>query len=262
MPLIFQFNLPFGPHMTFAMLNTVKISFLDEGEGDAFLLVHGFGSTKEVNWVNTGWVKLLVASGYRVIAMDNRGHGESQKFHALEDYSLAKMAGDCVNLLDYLNIKKCHIMGYSMGARICAKLAMEQENRIDKVILAGNGYGMIDGAGDWTPVRDALLASSLSDVKDDRGRRFRAFADQTKSDHKALAACVMSVRELFSEAQFANLKNQVLVAIGTDDDIAGSAQPLVDLIPNAAFLPIPRRDHMRAVGDKVYMEGVLEFLDD
>lgn len=252
--------------MTIAKLNSVEISYLDEGEGEAFLLVHGFGSTKEVNWVNTGWVKLLVASGYRVIIMDNRGHGESQKFHALEDYSLAKMANDCANLLDYLNINKCHIMGYSMGARICSKLAMEQTREkagridIDKVILAGNGYGMIDGAGDWAPVRDALLAPSLADVTDDRGRRFRAFADQTKSDRKALAACVMSVRELFSEAQFASLKNPVLVAIGTEDDIAGSAMRLVDLIPNAKFLPIPGRDHMRAVGDKTYMQGVLEFL--
>lgn len=245
--------------MTIAKLSSAEISYLDEGEGTPFLLVHGFGSTKDVNWVNTGWVKLLVSSGYRVIAMDNRGHGKSQKFHALSDYSLGKMAQDCINLLDYLKIDECHIMGYSMGARICSKIAMQQGGRVDKVILAGNGYGMIDGAGDWTPVRDALLAPSLADVTDDRGRRFRAFADQTKSDHKALAACVMSVRELFTEAQFQNLKNQVLVAIGTDDDIAGSAQRLVDLMPNAQYLPIPNRDHMRAVGDKVFMQGVLSF---
>lgn len=247
--------------MSIAKLSSADISYLDEGDGIPFLLVHGFGSTKEVNWVNTGWMKLLVASGYRVIVMDNRGHGKSQKFHNLEDYSLSKMAHDCTNLLEYLKIDKCHIMGYSMGARICSKLAMNYPERIEKVILAGNGYGMVDGAGDWTPVRDALLAPSLADVTDERGRRFRAFADQTKSDHKALAACVMSVRELFTEAQFASLQHQILVAIGTLDDIAGSAQRLVDLMPNAQYLPIPNRDHMRAVGDKTYMQGVLEFLE-
>lgn len=246
--------------MTIAKLTTADISFLDEGEGEVILLVHGFGSNKEVNWVNTGWVKLLVETGYRVIAMDNRGHGQSQKFHTLEDYSLSKMANDCIELLDYLKVKKCHIMGYSMGARICSKLAMEHGARVDKVILAGNGYGMVDGAGDWTPVRDALLAPSLSDVTDERGRRFRAFADQTKSDHKALAMCVMSVRELLTEEQFESLNNQVLVAIGTLDDVAGSPEKLIALIPNAQYLPIPRRDHMRAVGDKVYMQGVIEFL--
>lgn len=248
--------------MSIAKLPSAEISYLDEGEGEVILLVHGFGSTKDVNWVNTGWLKLLLASGYRVIAMDNRGHGDSQKFHGLEDYSLEKMAEDCANLLQFLNIDHCHIMGYSMGARICSKMAMRSDNNIDKMILAGNGYGMIDGAGDWTPVRDALLAPSLADVTDERARRFRAFADQTKSDRKALAACVMSVRELFSEAQFKSIKNKVLVAIGTQDDIAGSAIKLVDLMENAKYLPIPNRDHMRAVGDKVFMQGVIEFLED
>lgn len=247
--------------MPIANLPCAQISYLDEGEGDVILLVHGFGSTKDVNWVNTGWVKLLLANGYRVIAMDNRGHGESQKFHTLEDYSLSKMAQDCADLLEFLKIENCHIMGYSMGARICSKLAIQMGEKINKVILAGNGYGMIDGAGDWTPVRDALLAPSLADVTDERGRRFRAFADQTKSDHKALAACVMSVRELFSEAQFASIKNKVLVAIGTNDDIAGDATKLVDLMENAIYLPIPNRDHMRAVGDKIFMQGVVQFLD-
>lgn len=246
--------------MTIAKLATADISYLDEGEGQVILLVHGFGSNKEVNWVNTGWINLLIENGYRVIAMDNRGHGQSQKFHTLEDYSLSIMANDCIELLDFLDVNLCHVMGYSMGARICSKIAMEHGSRVEKVILAGNGYAMVNGAGDWTPVRDALLAPSLSDVTDERGRRFRAFADQTKSDHKALAMCVMSVRELLTEQQFKTIVNPVLVAVGTQDDIAGSPEKLIALMPNAEYLPIPRRDHMRAVGDKAYMQGAIDFL--
>lgn len=246
--------------MSIAQLEQLNLAYLDEGEGESILLIHGFASTRFMNWVGPGWVKALTQAGYRVIAHDNRGHGESSKYYRQEDYSLQVMAEDALALLDLLKIDKCHMMGYSMGARITATLAVGNPERVSSIILGGNGYGMVEGTGDWSPVRDALLANSLDDVTDPRGRAFRSFADQTESDREALAACVMGVREPISEASFASIKNPVLVAIGTDDDVAGSPDKLVQLMPNGRYLPIPNRDHMRAVGDKVYINGVLEFL--
>lgn len=248
--------------MPIANVNDVNLAYVDEGDGDTIVLVHGFASSKEANWIDTGWVKLLVNSGYRVVAFDNRGHGGSTKFHDGADYSLEKMADDTLALLDYLEISKAHLMGYSMGARISARLAIEHGGRFDRVVLAGNGDGMIVGTGDWTPVRDALLAPSLADVTDLRGRAFRKFADATKSDLLALAACVTAVRQLFEASDFSKITNPVLVAIGSEDDIAGSGEVIADLVPDGRFLSIPRRDHMRAVGDKVYMQGVLDFLSE
>ncbi len=128
-------------------MKTVDLAYVDEGEGEPVLLVHGFASSKEANWIDTGWVKLLVNSGYRVIAFDNRGHGGSSKFHDSNDYSLEKMADDTLALLDYLDISKAHLMGYSMGARISTRLAIMHGDRFEKVILAGNGDGMIDRNG-------------------------------------------------------------------------------------------------------------------
>lgn len=246
--------------MPLANLKNVQLDYLDEGKGFPVLLVHGFVSNSQVNWVNTGWVKLLTSNGYRVIAFDNRGHGKSRKFYNETDYSLAIMAADAIALLDYLKIDKCHIIGYSMGARISVQLALGQARRLAKIILAGNGYGMLEETGDWANVRDALLAPSLDSVTDEKGRQFRAFADQTGADHRALAACVMGVREMFTEAQFRQISNEVLVAIGSKDTVAGSGEKLVALMENAEFLPIPSRDHMRAVGDKVFMQGTLDFL--
>ena len=112
-----------------------------------------------------------------------------------------------------------------------------------------------------TPVREALLAPSLADVSDLRGRAFRKFADQTKSDLVALAECVTAVRQVFSAADFQKITNPVLVAIGTEDDIAGDGQVIADLIPQGELLEIPGRDHMRAVGDPVYKQGVADFLE-
>ncbi len=246
--------------MPIAQLNAVDIAYIDEGEGDTILLVHGFASSKEANWINTGWVKLLVDNGYRVVAFDNRGHGQSTKFHNASDYSLDLMVRDTLSLVEYLGIKKPHLMGYSMGARISTKLALTHTEAVNKLILAGNGASMIEGSGDWTSVRDALLAPSLADVADPKGIAFRKFADQTKSDLIALAECVTAVRELFQPEDFAKIMNETLVAIGSKDDIAGSGEVIVDLLPNGQFLSIPGRDHMRAVGDNVYKQGVIEFL--
>lgn len=249
--------------MALARFDDVSLTYVDEGEGERgiILLLHGFASSKEANWIDTGWVKLLAASGYRVIAPDNRGHGGSTKFHHASDYSLDFMAGDALRLLDHLGISHCHVMGYSMGARITARLAMRHGQRFGCIVLAGNGYGMIEGTGDWTPVREALLASSLGDVSDPRGRAFRKFAEQTGSDLRALAECVTAVRELFNPPDFARITNPALVVIGTKDDIAGSGEKLAELMPNASFLPVEGRDHMRTVGDRTYMQGVLDFLD-
>ena len=80
----------------------VEIAYLDEGEGDPILLVHGFASTKNVNWVYPAWVSELRKNGRRVIALDNRGHGESGKFYDPAQYSIAQMAGDVIALMDHL----------------------------------------------------------------------------------------------------------------------------------------------------------------
>jgi pimeloyl-ACP methyl ester carboxylesterase len=97
-------------------------------------------------------------------------------------------------------------------------------------------------------------------VSDPTGRVFRAFGDQTKSDLRALAACIRGSRQTLSRVEAAALGVPVLVAVGTRDIVAGSAQELAKLIPGAEALDIPDRDHMLAVGDRVYKAAVLDFL--
>jgi len=250
-------------------LSNAQISYLDRkspvkpvklGDKVPILLVHGFASSINDNWLDTHWIKFLSESGFRVIALDNRGHGKSQKFYCVDDYSLELMADDTVQLLDYLEIDRVHVMGYSMGSRISSVLTMNHPDRVERLILGGNGYGMIEGTGDWDPVYDGLLAPSIDDVSDLRARAFRRFADRTGSDRKALAACLKGIRHLFTEEQFAEIENQVLVAIGSEDDIAGSGQKLADLMKNAQFFSIPGRDHMRATADKAFKSQVVTFL--
>ena len=240
----------------------VEISYLDEGEGEPILLVHGFASTKNVNWVYPTWVSELKKNGRRVIALDNRGHGDSSKLHDAEQYLIGTMAGDVAALMDHLRIERADIMGYSLGARMTAWLARSQPQRLRSAIFGGLGMGLIEGGGLrlGETVAKALEAPSLEDVTDPVGRTFRAFADQTRSDHRALAACLRGSRRLMTRDEAAGIKVPVLIAVGTKDEIAGSAAALGKIIAGAKVLDIPNRDHMRAVGDKIYKTGVLDFL--
>ncbi len=247
--------------MPFFEADGIRIAYLDEGEGDPILLIHGFASNKTVNWEYPGWVKLLLEDGRRVVAIDNRGHGDSQKFHDPDAYGAPIMAEDARKLLDHLSIGVADVMGYSMGARISAFLTLNHPERVRRAIFSGLGYGMITGVGDPEPIALALEAERLQDVSDRSGRAFRAFAEQTGSDRLALAACMRSSRQKILEEDVARIDRPVLVAVGTKDDIAGSPHKLADLMPHAEVLEIPGRDHMVAVGDKVHKQGVLAFLN-
>lgn len=238
----------------------VEIAYLDEGEGDPILLVHGFASTKNVNWVYPTWVSELKKSGRRVIALDNRGHGDSEKLYDPEAYHIGTMAGDVRALMDHLELERADVMGYSLGSRMTAWLARNQPHRLRSAIFGGIGIGLIEGGGPGENVAKALEAPSLEDVTDPVGRTFRAFADQTRSDRRALAACLRGSRGLMSREEAAAISVPVLIAVGTLDEIAGSAHALGNIIPGAQVLDIPNRDHMRAVGDKAYKTGVLDFL--
>ena len=238
----------------------VEIAYLDEGEGEPILLVHGFASSKNVNWVYPTWVSELRKAGRRVIALDNRGHGDSGKLYDPAQYSIPMMAGDVVALMDHLEIPRADVMGYSLGARMTAWLGVRQPERLRSAILGGIGIGLIDGGGPGENVAVALEAPTLDDVTDPVGRTFRAFADQTRSDRKALAACLRGSRDLMTREEARSITVPVLIAVGTADEVAGSAEKLGRVIPGSDVLDIPNRDHMRAVGDKVYKEGVNDFL--
>jgi pimeloyl-ACP methyl ester carboxylesterase len=239
----------------------VEIAFLDEGAGEPIVLVHGFASNRQVNWVNPGWVKTITGAGRRAIALDNRGHGASSKLYDPAAYHSATMAEDVRALLDHLGIERADVMGYSMGARIVTFLTIDHPARVRSVVIGGMGSRMVEEVGLPDKVAAALEAPSLADISDPSGRLFRSFAEQTKSDLKALAACIRGNRQTLRREQVAGIRVPVLVAIGTEDKVAGSAQKLAALIPGARALDIPNRDHMLAVGDKVFKTGVLDFLN-
>ncbi len=210
--------------------------------------------------MSTGWVETLVGAGYRVIALDNRGHGKSQKLYDPNLYFAREMAADAVRLLDHLEIERTAVIGYSMGARIAAFMALKWPERLSCAVLGGMGMNLITGLADSEAIISALTAETLAEVTDRSGRQFRIFAEHSKTDRAALAACMISSREPMTEAEVRRISVPVLVAVGAEDDMAGSADALAALLPHGQAFTIPRRDHMRATGDIAFKEAALAFL--
>ncbi len=244
----------------------VEIAFIDETPdnhvGQSILLVHGFASNIQTNWINTGWVRSLMREGYRVIACDVRGHGRSEKLYDESLYGAPIFAADALRLLQHLGIKKTHVMGYSMGARVSAFLAMQHPSLIQSAIFGGLGSNMVIGLPGARAIAHAFLADSIEEVTHPTANSFRAFAESTGSDLKALAHCILSARAKITKEMVASITVPVLVAVGTEDPIGGSAQDLAAMIPGAKALDLDGLDHMKAVGARSYKDGVTAFLHD
>lgn len=240
--------------------NGIAIAYETHGHGHPILLIHGFGSSGKINWIDTGWVQTLVEAGYAPITFDNRGHGASRKLYDTKLYFAHDMAEDAVHLLDHLGIERCPVIGYSMGARIAAYLCLNHPDRVSSAVFGGMGRNLVTGLEDSEEIITALTADSLEQVTGRTGRQFRIFADHNKADRAALAACMVSSREPMAEADVRRIVTPILVAAGENDDMAGSASELATLLPNAEAFTIPRRDHMRATGDPAFKAAALEFL--
>ncbi len=230
--------------------------------GEPILLIHGFASSHAINWVFPQWVKTLTGAGRQVILYDVRGHGRSEKLYEPSAYAIETLAEEARVLMDRLDLGRIDVMGYSMGARIGAFLQRAAPERVRSLVMGGLGMSLVEGGMLPMGIADAMDAPSLESLTDPIQRMFREFADKTKSDRRALAACIRGARRLMERSEVALIDCPVLVAVGTRDDIAGDPEALAALLPHGAAFHIESRDHNQAVGDRTYKEAVLDFLEE
>jgi len=240
----------------------VKIHYETFGQGKPIVLVHGFASSLKGNWVATNWVETLQPVR-RVVALDCRGHGQSDKPHDPEAYGGENMAQDVLRLMDHLSIAKADLFGYSMGAGIAAYLLAHHRERFTSVILGGIGNVFESTGGERSRViSDALLAKDASQITNPVARVFRAFAElDPNNDLEALAACAQRVRSPIDRADLADVDIPVLIVDGGNDVLATNPDELAAGIPGARLVIIPDRDHLTVVPDSRFKEEVLAFLE-
>ena len=243
----------------------IRIAYDVAGEGDPVLLIHGFASDRIQNWRAPGWYETLNSAGYKVIALDNRGHGESDKPHDVAHYGHDKMAKDALAVMKASGIQTCFLMGYSMGGFISMNLLLNHPERFRKVVIGGVGETYLTRAVGTADARhremiaDALLVEDKGQITNQVGMRFREFAEQAGKDRLALAACMKADRNAYSPAQLHHAERPVLVVCGENDDLTGPPGPLAAAFAYGRAVTVLKRDHMTTVGDKVYKQAVLDF---
>ena len=246
-----------------AALSNAEIAYVDLPADDSsktILLIHGFASNALVNWIGTGWAKTLNDAGYRVVALDNRGHGHSSKFYKPSDYGPDIFAADALELLDHLNIQTCDVMGYSMGARITCYLSHVAPQRVKRAVYGGMGAHIFGGRGGYEAIAHALETDDLGAISEPGALAFRKFADATKSDRLALAACIRPSNQQITPDIVRTIETPTLIAVGSEDEVGGSPDDLAAMMPNATAFTIEGLDHMKATGADSYKAAVLDFL--
>lgn len=225
--------------------------------GTPLVAVHGFASDYRLNWVGTRWQETLTGAGFRVIGLDCRGHGHSEKPHDPAAYAVETMAADMDRLLDHLEIPAAAYLGYSMGARIGLQTLLDFPSRVRAAVLGGIGSaGPIESA-------DAIAhAMEIGEPTDDpAAQTFYKFASgRAINDLKALAACMRGLRPHSTPDQLARIATPTLIIVGDRDELASGAPELVELIPSARLATIPGRDHLSAVPAREFKRAALDFL--
>jgi len=242
----------------------LRLAYDDVGAGEPIVLLHGFSADRRLNWRLPGWYDLLSGAGYRVLAFDARGHGQSAKPSDIEAYRPEGIAGDAVRLLDHLGLRKACLLGYSMGGRNAAWLLAHHGRRFRAVVIGGAGLNLL------APAEARRWAK----------KGFQLTADNAKSDSLAipamvplyeramrrggrtgaLAACLMGAFPNMSKRDFARVKTPALVACGGKDALSGSPLPLAASIPGAKAVVVPGRSHLGTVADPFFKGAVLGFL--
>ncbi len=256
--------------------NGVKIHYIIQGEGEPVLLIHGFSANIQLQWGLPGVIGTL-SKDYRVIALDNRGHGQSDKPRDPEAYGV-QMVEDSIRLLDHLHIKKAHVIGYSMGGFITLKMLTLHPDRMITATLGGAGWGKTmqenpermklmdtladsldrgDGIG---PLIDALTPEGEPKKTPEQLKSMNAMMTGM-NDQKALAAAVRSFKAFNeTEEEVRAIKVPTLAIIGDKDTLKPTADALVGVLPGLQLIVIKDANHMTAFNRPEFNQGLGDFL--
>jgi pimeloyl-ACP methyl ester carboxylesterase len=230
----------------------LSLAFEDEGDGYPLFLLHGFAADSKSNWRLSGWTRALRRAGYRVIAADARGHGDSDKPSNPDAYAPQNMSGDVLRLMDHLDIPEAVLFGYSMGGRNAAWLLANHQHRFSAVVIGGVGESLLRGNGNAEV--ESLTGASMVPIYETVTR--------TGDAARALSACLLGSFPCLEASVFANVRTPSLIVAGSRDTVAGSPYPLADVIPKARAVVVPGRSHLSVLTDNYFKGAVIGFLGD
>jgi len=250
----------------------VRLRYLEQGAGEAIVLLHGNGASARM-WITTGIMDRL-ATRYRVIALDCRGFGKSDKPHDPSSYG-ANMGEDVVRLLDHLSIMRSHLIGYSMGARITSWLVVNHPERVITATLGGSTY-FTETTQQGKAFEESARNAEAEPNSDDLKRSFPDMTDEqvnelptrraTTNDPKAIEAVRRGYPGLYiTESALSSTKVPILHVVGSEDTSRlPASQHLKDhVLPDIEFVIVPGATHSGRTGlagRKEFVEAIEKFL--
>lgn len=247
----------------FIAADGVRIAFYEVMEGDdpPIVLQHGFSSSFEHEWVLTGIVETLKPLGRRLIAVDARGHGRSEKPHESSSYGESRMADDVIELVGSLGLERYDLLGYSMGG-VIATVVAARDPRLGRVVIGGVGEAVVlTGGVDTRALDAATLAAGLRTTEPETltgiVADFRAGAEARDNDLTALAAHCDTI--LPRQLSLDRIGAAALVLAGDNDPLAVHPERLAAAIPGARLHLVPG-DHGSARLTPEFAAALLGFL--
>jgi pimeloyl-ACP methyl ester carboxylesterase len=254
-------GVPIIPQIEVAYLasNSVQIFYEEYGAGSPVVLIHGFGVDARLQWGETGLIKFL-APHFRVIALDCRGHGRSERFYDPDAYAMRNMSGDVLNLLDYLQIDRALLVGFSLGSRVCFEIMTTHPERCRAAVLSGFGPdNSTSDAGRREELATALLAADVASITEYQ-RRIRRAVLEAGNDLGALAASIRCDTNIPQLSAVTPISVPVLFVTGGKDYVVGDPNRLSGYFRESQVLVIDNNGHASVVADPRFHTAVADFL--
>ncbi|WP_368497550.1 alpha/beta fold hydrolase [Herbiconiux sp. A18JL235] len=233
----------------------IDYEVLGDRSRPAVLLVHGFSSGRDANWLRPRWGKALDETGFSVVALDLRGHGRSGRPHSLAAYALPRFRADLVAVLDAAGVPSVHVLGYSLGARLAWDLALAHPDRVRSLALGGPPATGSFAGFDLDAAKGVAEASPGSPTA-----RYLGMIDAVPgNDRAALIRVAEAGRRSGWSPLSAMPAHPLLFVAGGDDPVAGPTRELAGRIPHAAFVGVPGRDHITTITSRIFRDAVVDF---
>ena len=242
--------------------NGVQIQYADRGSGEPVVLIHGFTGSYARHIESPGLMDRLEKAGYRSIAIDCRGHGQSGKPRDDRAYGM-EMVADVIRLMDHLKIERAHLFGYSMGGAIVSQLLVRQPTRVLTATLLGAGWegedltafrSQMEELADGFARRDAsaLIRGVTSGQKSPTDAEVAALNESlfARNDHQALAAVARGMTSLFDvpREKLQTTTIPVLGIVGEHDAFNLTAvKRMATVVPKMEVVVLPGANHATSV---------------
>jgi pimeloyl-ACP methyl ester carboxylesterase len=241
----------------------VALHYEVTGSGAPVVLLHGFTSSLAGTWGRRGWIDFLTDNGFRVLGLDFRSHGGSDRVHDASRLTTEKLAADVVALLDHVGVARGAVWGFSMGGGVALHLAMHDPERVERVVVTGVGDAAVNRLHDRRQIAEILAAfeaESAAAVISPTAQAIRRSAEAAGNDPKALAPFLRCGGWPGGLVEQRPVTAPVLLVVADEDQYMAEVDELVRWLPHAHVERLARRDHYSVLDDERLRTTVLRFL--